>query len=351
MATGHTTDIVPNEHLATAPGRLPWRTALATEPAGEPGHTFCYNQFATWTLAEVVRHATGRTVLDLLRERVFPRLGIEHATWDTDQRGRVLGFTGLHLAPESVASFFQLLLDDGVRDGERLLPVEWVTRHRQRHVDTAPAQDDPDWSQGYGWQVWHDTRGGYRGDGAFGQFGVLLPAQDAVLVTTAATERMQEVLDEVWASLVPAFDRPDADAEADAHLARRLASLGLPTVWGERGGPVGLAFENRTNRWRLVDSADGWELRWVDQHGGDNRIPVGFGAWRHGTLRWADRRLRVAASGAWVGWGHWVGHVVALDAPHGLLVRLRDDGSGRTEWVGPPPLGPPSLHGLGVVDA
>ncbi len=347
MATGHTRDDVFNPRTSRLAGRQPWRVALATEPEGVPGATFCYNQFATWTLAEVVRHATGRTVHELLVDRVFTPLGITGTSWDTDPARRVLGFSGLHVRPEGIARFFQLLLDDGVAAGERLLPVEWVTRYRQRHVDTGPAMDNPDWAQGYGWQVWHDTHGGHRGDGAFGQFGIVMPAQDAVLVLTASTERMQEVLDEVWASLLPAFDRaPDA---GDG-LAERLASLRLPTVWGERGGPVGLSFENRTNRWRLVDDADGWQLRWVDQYGGDHQLPVGFGEWRTGTMRWSGRTLRVAASGAWVGWGHWVGHVVALDAPHSLLVRLRDDGSGRTEWVGPKPLGADSLYGLAPVD-
>ena len=346
MATGHTRDDVFNPRTSRLAGRQPWRVALATEPEGVPGATFCYNQFATWTLAEVVRHTTGRTVHELLVDRVFTPLGITGTSWDTDPARRVLGFSGLHVRPEGIARFFQLLLDDGVAAGERLLPVEWVTRHRQRHVET-DSWAEPDWAQGYGWQVWHDTRGGYRGDGAFGQFGIVMPAQDAVLVLTASTERMQEVLDEVWASLLPAFDRaPDA---GDG-LAERLASLRLPTVWGERGATVGLTFENRTNRWRLVDDADGWQLRWVDQYGGDHQLPVGFGEWRTGTMRWSGRTLRVAASGAWVGWGHWVGHVVALDAPHSLLVRLRDDGSGRTEWVGPKPLGADSLYGLAPVD-
>lgn len=343
MATGHTSDTVWTPQLGKLAGRLPWRQVLAQEPDGEPGVTFCYNQWATWTLAEVVRHATGRTVLDLLRERVFEPLGITRSSWDADAAGRLLGFTGLHLAPEDIASFFQLLADDGVLGDERLLPVEWVTRHRQRHVSTG--WGEPDWAQGYGWQVWHDTHGGHRGDGAFGQFGLLLPEQDAVLVLTGLTTRMQEVLDEVWSSLLPAFDRPGGD---DRDLAGRLAAAALATVGGDRGGPVRLSFENRTNRWHLADDGDGWQLRWVDAEGGDNTLPVGYGHWRRSTLSWAGRRLQVAASGAWVGWGHWVGHVVALDAPHSLLVRLRDDGSGRLEWVEAAPLGRPGLAGLAV---
>ncbi len=350
MATGHTVDVWPTARLATLPGRTPWRAWLATEPPGIPGETFCYNQVATWTLAEIVRHATGRTVLELLRERVFAPLGITQVSWDTDQRGRILGSTGLHLAPESIAAFFQLLLDDGVRDGERLLPDEWMTRHRQPHVDTASVMTDTDWQQGYGWQVWPDSHGGYRGDGAFGQFGLVMPGHDAVVVTTAHTTDMPGILDAVWTHLVPAFSalpargptasRPitEAGARAGDALAARLSRAALVTVGGERGGTVHLSFENRRNRWRLTDASHGWDLRWVDAAGGDNTLAVGYGSWQYATMRWGTKTLRVAASGAWVGWGHWVGHLIALDAPHALLVRLRDDGSGRLEWVGEPPL-------------
>lgn len=353
MATGHTADVMPTDRLAALPGRKPWRTWLATEPAGEPGVTFGYNQMATWTLAEIVRHATGRTVLDLVRERVFAPLGIEHATWDTDRRGRVLGFTGLHLRSESIATFFQLLLDDGLRDGVRLLPAEWIECYRTRQVETAPVKTDPDWAQGYGWQVWLDRHGGHRGDGAFGQFGVLMPAHDAVLVITSRTADMQGILDAAWAHLLPAFGTenrtadPDAAARTDA-LAQRLARTELPTVRGEQGGCVHLSFENRRNRWRLIDVPGGWTLRWVDPVGGDNKLAVGYRCWQTSTMRWGDRTLRVAASGAWVEWGHWVCHVIALDAPHAVLVRLRDDGSGRREWVGEPPLGHGTWAGLAV---
>lgn len=344
MATGHTTDVVPTVSLAKHPGRAPWGIALAQEPEGQPGSTFTYNQFATWTLAEIVRHATGRTVLELLNERVFGPLGITGATWDTDQQGRLLGYSGLHLPPEGIASFFQLLADDGVRNGERLLPVEWISRHRVKQVESGVVEDPGDWAAGYGWQAWMNARGGYRGDGAFGQFGIVLPHLDAVLVLTERTTRMQEVLDEVWASLIPAFDRPATASEES--LVERLAGAHLPTVVGDRGAHVHLSYESRSSRWLLRDDHDGWTLRWVDSDGGDNTIPVGQGHWRHGTMRWGNRTLRVAASGAWVEWGHWVGHIMVLDAPHALLVRLREDGSGHAEWVESAPLGNERLASL-----
>lgn len=334
MTTGHTEDVVPALNLAASPGRTPWAHVLAVEPPGVPGETFCYNQWATWTLAEVVAHATGRDVFALLSERLFAPLGLAGASWDRDVEGRVLGYSGLRVPTETLASFFQLLLDGGVRDGVRLLPTEWVEQHARAHVLPIDARLRPDWSAGYGWQFWRNARGGYRGDGAFGQFGIVLPEHDLVVVLTGETSRMDAVLDQVWGHLVPALGRP-ATADQDA-VAATLAGLHLAPIWGDRGARVHLTFENRKNRWRLTDDADGWTLRWVDSRGGDNLIGVGHGTWRHTTLCWPGRELRVAASGAWRGWGQFEMRLIALDTPHSMVIRLTDDGSGRAEWVHEP---------------
>lgn len=335
MATGHTADTVFTPHLAEKKGRTPWAGALCPEPAGVPGETFCYNQWATWTLAEVVRRATGQDVHALLRHRVLLPLGITESSWDADRAGRVLGFSGFHLAPESLAAFFQLLLAGGVHNGQQLLPAAWVAGHARLHTATVPAgtrapADTPDWGAGYGWQFWRNARGGYRGDGAYGQFGVVLPEHDLVVVLTGHTDRMQAVLDNVFGHLLPAIGR-EVTADAD-RVAAELRELRLRPVPGQRGALVHLTFENRRNRWRLDDDAEGWLLRWVDSAGGDNTVAVGHGAWRRGVMRWHGRELAVAASGAWVSWGRFLARIVALDSPHWIEVDLRDDGSGRTSW-------------------
>ena len=339
MATGHESDPVLPMSVMGRQGREPFAEFLAVEPTGEPGVTFCYNQWATYTLAEVVRRTTGRDVLTLLNERLFGPLGITDAVWRTDRRGRVLGFSGLHVTPEALASFFQLLADDGVRDGVRLLPEEWVREHRRAQVQQGEGWAG-DWAQGYGWQFWMQSHG-YRGDGAYGQFGLLLPG-DVVVVITGATDDMQAVLDRVWQHLVPAIDRP-ATTDVD-ELDRRLSHPRIEPIHGERGGLVRLGFENRHNRWRLVDDAEGWAMRWMDAEGGDNEIPVGHEAWRHGVMEWRGRLLEVASSGGWIGWGHFVAKVVALSGPFWILVHLRDDGSGWTEWNYQP------LHGSSLAE-
>lgn len=330
MATGHLSDpAAPLERLQLA-GRTPWAHFLAAEPEGVPGQDFHYNRWATLTLAELVRQSTGRDVWDLLRERVLTPLGGTHGVWERDPRGRIPGYTGLHLTTEEVAAFFQLLADGGQWDGVRLLPEEWVREHGRAQVRDLPGTD-PDWTAGYGWQVWRNSTAGYRADGLFGQFAIVLPDQDVLLVMTGATTRMQAVLDNVWFHLLPAVDRPVSRGVDE--LRARLERRRLEPVWGERGAVVRLAFENRRNRWRLTDDPHGWQLRWVDAAGGDNTIALGHGAWRRSVMNWRGRELPVAASGGWVGWGRFEARIVTLNSPHRVTVRLRDDGSGSFDWA------------------
>jgi len=64
-------------------------------------------------------------------------------------------------------------------------------------------QPASDWEQGYGYQFWRCRHGAYRGDGAFGQFCVVLPEHDAVVAVTSGTKDLQAVLNLVWEHLLP----------------------------------------------------------------------------------------------------------------------------------------------------
>lgn len=83
---------------------------------------------------------------------------------------------------------------------------------------------------GYGFQFWRcKPEGIYRADGLWGQFGVAMPDQDALLIITEATGHTQDTLDIVWDVLLPAFRREalPEDKEAQAALAYRLKNLTL----------------------------------------------------------------------------------------------------------------------------
>src|SRR5215210_4197570 len=223
MATGHHEDIL--DTMVRLDPDEPVRGFLRIEPESAPGSIFAYNNGASYVLGAIVQERTGQSLTGYLQARLFDPLGIPAPHWDTVGGRRQIGYSGLHLTTEQLARFGQLYLQMGEWGGSPVLPQGWVAEATRTHTAN-PGEPEPDWRRGYGYQFWRGWHG-YRGDGAYGQFCLVLPEQDAVVVTTGETEAMQAVLDAVWAHLVPAFDNPSTAADDD-RLAARLASLTLP---------------------------------------------------------------------------------------------------------------------------
>ena len=169
-----------------------------------PGTHFLYNTGASYMLSAIIQRVTGQTLLEYLRPRLLEPLGIEGATWQTCPRGVNTGGFGLSIKTEDIARFGQLYLQRGMWQGRRLLPEAWVADASAAQVSNA-TNTEVDWQQGYGYQFWRCRHGAYRGDGAFGQFCVILPDQDAVVAITAGSPNMQAVLNLIWTHLLPAM--------------------------------------------------------------------------------------------------------------------------------------------------
>ena len=92
--------------------------------------------------------------------------------------------------------------------------------------------DDPnnDWAQGYGFQFWMARHNVYRGDGAFGQFCLVLPEHNAVVAITSGDSDLQGVLDRVWQYLLPCFNHPASDARLKDTLSHLVLSPRNPSV-------------------------------------------------------------------------------------------------------------------------
>lgn len=235
MATGHDRETIA-EATALDPVE-PDRGFLAIPPDAEPGTLFAYNQPPVLALARILQRLAGDSLVGYLRPRVLDPLGIGELRWAQTPAGFDLGYSGVYTTLDAVARLGQLHLDDGVWNGRRILPEGWVADASSVQVAN-PQRDEPDWQQGYGFQLWM-SRHGYRGDGAFGQYMVVLPDQDVVVAMFACTEHMQAVLDAMWKHLLPAIgDGARLRSDDDDVLARRLAGSSVPTVAERRnGGP------------------------------------------------------------------------------------------------------------------
>ncbi|HEV3445841.1 MAG TPA: serine hydrolase, partial [Gemmataceae bacterium] len=144
MSTGHQFEPA----LATA--KQPWvKTFLAQPVPFKPGTHFLYNTAGTYMQSAIVQKATGQTVLDYLRPRLFDPLGIENPTWGTSPQGISLGGYGLSIRTEDIARFGQLLLQKGQWQGKQLIPAAWVDAATARQTSNG-SNPQSDWDQGYG---------------------------------------------------------------------------------------------------------------------------------------------------------------------------------------------------------
>ena len=350
MSSGHERETV--DEVYGLDKEEPVRGFLLLPPDRDPGTVFAYNQPTTYTLAAIVQRVTGQPLTGYLRPRLLDPLGIGEVFWQRDRAGREIGYSGLHATTDAVARLGELYLRDGVWEGERLLPEGWVDRATRPRIPTAGAMGDverQDWDRGYGYQFW-TSRHGYRGDGAYGQFCLVLPEHDAVIAATAATERMQDYLNLVWRHLLPAFGPeplPGRDA-ADEALRERLAGLALSPAPGRPAPP------DRAEEWaaagfgtsgrgrpalsaRLVPGADGWTLALTE---GQDRLDLRIAA-ESWTV--AEKPLPTAVSGGWTDSGTLVVEVAFLETPHCLVLTcsLADrtiDASWRTQPFDPRPI-------------
>ena len=203
MSTGHAVESLPDDER-TITSR--WAQHVLAQPLEfDPGTHFQYNSGASYLLSAIIQTQTGMTELDYLTPRLFEPLGIRKPSWLESPQGINVGGWGLSLRTEDLAKFGQLLLQRGQWNGEDLLPSGWVDEATKRQVSNGDPAAQDDWTQGYGYQFWRCRHGAFRADGMLGQFCVVMPEQDAVLVLTGDIEDMAAELNLVWKHVLPAL--------------------------------------------------------------------------------------------------------------------------------------------------
>ena len=183
------------------------RYFLNTTLASFPGEKFNYNSINTYMLSAILRKVTGMGLIEYLTPRLLEPLGIEGAYWEKCPMGRECGGWGFHIETEDMAKFGQLLLNDGKLGDKRILPEGWVKLAGSYHTDNTTDKKyngHPDVIAGYGYQFWVNRDGrSFRADGMLGQYALVLPELDAVIVTTAGQMEQLMVLDLIWDELIP----------------------------------------------------------------------------------------------------------------------------------------------------
>lgn len=332
MSTGHA-----SEPRVSASDQ-PWtRTFLAHPVVYEPGTHFLYNTSATYMVSAIIQKQTGQTVLSYLTPRLFEPLGIENPTWGTSPQGITLGGYGLSVRTEDIARLGQFYLQKGQWNGRQLLPADWVETATSKQISNG-TNPESDWNQGYGFQFWRCRHNCFRGDGAFGQYCIVMPDQDAVVAITSGVRNMQAVLNLVWDKLLPAMKSdalPENSAQLEA-MQKRFTSLLVPTQKGDFASPMaksvsGKSYQFDTNDQKIesvsmIFSEDSDPALVLHCDGTPLRTVCGLSHWVKGEMTLPGYPLRkVAVSGAWTAEDMFAIKICLYETPHIRTLRLKFD--------------------------
>ena len=268
---------------------------LAKPVEDKPGSLFQYDSMCTFMLSAIVQRVTGQTMLEYLQKRLFDPMHITVADWETSPDGINTGGWGLRVQAETMAKLGLLLLNKGNWNGEQLVSTDYVEAACSRLIDggakeTVPATDG---NQGYGYQVWQSKwPGSFRADGAMGQYTVVVPQEDLVVVILGMKLYGHEELACIWNQLMPGVK--STPLQPEKKLQKRLenlcASAKLTLPQGKRNGKKTDAFMGRqlqldANRFKLKSiKVDSNMLTLDSEDGTHENLALGYRTWNYSPM-------------------------------------------------------------------
>ena len=170
----------------------PVRFVLSLPMIAEPGASFHYNSGTTNVLGDLVRKTSGLILTEFAQQYLFEPLGIDEFEWMRCITATDVTFVsgGLYIRPRDMAKLGQLYLQDGLWNGEQLVSAGWVQASTTESISMPSSMVEPYHSYGYGYQWWLERYNSgaldaYSGRGWGGQYIVVLPGVDLVVVFTA----------------------------------------------------------------------------------------------------------------------------------------------------------------------
>jgi CubicO group peptidase (beta-lactamase class C family) len=165
----------------------------------EPGEFWNYSSGTTNIICRIL----GDVVIDMegfLRDRIFAPAGMHSAIPKFDPAGTFVGSSYVYATARDFARFGELYRNDGVAGDARVLPAGWAA-----HAATLTAHDsDTGFDYGAQWWMWPDFAGSLACHGYEGQYTVVLPDRELVVVhlgkvpsaqRTIVDDRLRDIFD------------------------------------------------------------------------------------------------------------------------------------------------------------
>ena len=154
--------------------------AAAQPLVHRPGSTWNYSSGTTNIICKILGDVVGggrEGMESFLSKRLFEPVGMTSAIPKFDDSGTFVGSSYVYATARDFARFGELYRNDGVVAGRRVLPEGWCD-----HGRTLVARDEDGMDYGSHWWMWRDQPGSMACHGYEGQYCVVVPDKDLVLV-------------------------------------------------------------------------------------------------------------------------------------------------------------------------
>ena len=306
----------------------------------EPGTIFHYDTAGTTTLCGIVEKITGMPILDYMRP-LLDALGISRDVWCIQTpEGRSWTGSGIMCTSRDLLRFGLFCLQKGEWNGRQWVDRQYMEDACSKQIDINTAHSGYV-KHGYGYQFWMLRDGGFACCGMGGQFALMMPKEDVVMVTTADTQGIDNAEDATkrafYRLLDSMTDGPLPEDEAGAELLRESIPTALPGPIGQKDSPLAPQWSGVTYRfdpnlygflWMRADFEGDTCTLTYEKGSGVHQILLGLGQWKEFTFPDAyagknvailDKHYQCLGKAAWDSESTLVGKVFSVDDYLGII--------------------------------
>lgn len=172
-----------------------WEYLQQVEPEGVHGDAFHYKTINSDMLGWIISRVSGKSVTTLASERLWRPMGVEQDAYQTvDGKGVPFAGGGITAGLRDLGRLGQLMLNEGVLNGQRLFPAEVVEKIRAGGDRAKFGDGFPTFGPGSytsQWWVLHNEHGAFAARGVHGQTIYVDPTAQMVLVRLASFPQAQ----------------------------------------------------------------------------------------------------------------------------------------------------------------
>ncbi|AJD47110.1 6-aminohexanoate-dimer hydrolase [Isoalcanivorax pacificus W11-5] len=161
------------------------------QPEGTHGEAFHYRTANTDALGWVLARVSGRSIAQLLSEKIWRKLGAEQdAYMSVDSTGTPFAGGGLNMSLRDLARFGEMIRQDGRYNGQQIIPKAAIADIRQGGSKEAFSKAGyallAGWSYRNMWWVTHNPHGAFMARGVHGQALYIDPVAEMVIARFAS---------------------------------------------------------------------------------------------------------------------------------------------------------------------